>query len=150
MEKSSDALRTISEVATELDVPKHVLRFWESKFAQIHPMKRGGGRRYYRPSDVELLKGIQRLLYGEGFTIRGVQQILKRDGVDYVKSYAGEGSDQPKSVEAKEKIKQGRTKRKPVKTVKARDALNTSHPQYQQLSAVLGEIDECRKILHQD
>lgn len=88
MEKSSDALRTISEVAIELDVPKHVLRFWETKFTQVSPMKRGGGRRYYRPSDITLLKGIQKLLYREGFTIRGVQQILKREGINYVKMLA--------------------------------------------------------------
>ena len=81
MEKSPEAFRTISEVAGELDVPQHVLRFWESKFSQVKPMKRGGGRRYYRPQDVELLKGIRHLLYGEGYTIRGVQKILKENGV---------------------------------------------------------------------
>ena len=81
MEKSPEAFRTISEVAGELDLPQHVLRFWESKFSQVKPMKRGGGRRYYRPQDVELLKGIRHLLYGEGYTIRGVQKILKENGV---------------------------------------------------------------------
>lgn len=77
--KSPAAFRTISEVATELDVPPHVLRFWESKFSQIKPLKRGGGRRYYRPSDIDLLRQIRELLYTEGYTIKGVQKLL-RDG----------------------------------------------------------------------
>ena len=80
MNKSPDAFRTISEVAKDLDLPQHVLRFWETRFAQIKPMKRGGGRRYYRPDDVDLLRGIKLLLYGEGYTIRGVQRILKEQG----------------------------------------------------------------------
>lgn len=78
--KSPDAFRTISEVANELDVPQHVLRFWESKFAQVRPLKRGGGRRYYRPEDVELLRRIRSLLYEEGYTIKGVQKLLKENG----------------------------------------------------------------------
>ena len=84
MDKAPDAFRTISEVADDLDIPQHVLRFWETRFAQIKPMKRSGGRRYYRPDDVDLLKGIRRLLYGEGYTIRGVQRILKEHGVKAV------------------------------------------------------------------
>ena len=79
-DKSPDAFRTISEVAEDLDLPQHVLRFWETRFSQIKPLKRGGGRRYYRPEDVELLKGIRHLLYGEGYTIKGVQRILKEHG----------------------------------------------------------------------
>ena len=81
MDKAPDAFRTISEVADELDIPQHVLRFWESRFPQIRPMKRAGGRRYYRPDDVDLLRGIKHLLYGEGYTIRGVQRILKENGI---------------------------------------------------------------------
>lgn len=84
MPKSPDAFRTISEVADELDVPQHVLRFWETKFTQIKPLKRAGGRRYYRPADVDLIRGIQALLYGEGYTIKGVQRILKDQGVRFV------------------------------------------------------------------
>ncbi len=80
MEKSADAFRTISEVAEELVLPQHVLRFWETRFTQIKPLKRGGGRRYYRPDDVELLRAIRHLLYGEGYTIKGVQRILKEQG----------------------------------------------------------------------
>jgi DNA-binding transcriptional MerR regulator len=84
LDKAPDAFRTISEVADDLDIPQHVLRFWETRFAQIKPMKRSGGRRYYRPDDVDLLRGIRRLLYGEGYTIRGVQRILKEHGVKSV------------------------------------------------------------------
>jgi DNA-binding transcriptional MerR regulator len=84
VDKAPDAFRTISEVAEELDLPQHVLRFWETRFSQIKPMKRGGGRRYYRPDDVDLLRGIRHLLYGEGYTIRGVQRILKDSGVKFV------------------------------------------------------------------
>jgi DNA-binding transcriptional MerR regulator len=85
LQKSSSAFRTISEVAAELDVPKHVLRFWEGKFNQLRPMKRGGGRRYYRPEDVDLLRGIRWLLYSDGYTIKGVQRILRDRGVRFVK-----------------------------------------------------------------
>ncbi|SJZ52191.1 DNA-binding transcriptional regulator, MerR family [Enhydrobacter aerosaccus] len=77
IEKSAQAFRTISEVATELDVPQHVLRFWESKFSQVRPLKRGGGRRYYRPEDIDLLRRIRTLLYEDGYTIKGVQRLLK-------------------------------------------------------------------------
>jgi DNA-binding transcriptional MerR regulator len=88
LDKAPDAFRTISEVAGDLDIPQHVLRFWETRFAQIKPMKRSGGRRYYRPDDVDLLKGIRRLLYGEGYTIRGVQRILKEHGIKSVQGLA--------------------------------------------------------------
>jgi DNA-binding transcriptional MerR regulator len=83
--KAAEAFRTISEVAEELGVPKHVLRFWELKFPHVRPMKRGGGRRYYRPEDLDLLRGIRHLLHNEGYTIRGVQKILRLQGVDRVK-----------------------------------------------------------------
>lgn len=88
MNKSAEAFRTIGEVADELEIPKHVLRFWEGRFPQIRPMKRGGGRRYYRPEDMELLRGIRTLLHAEGYTIRGVQKILREHGVDQVKAAA--------------------------------------------------------------
>ena len=77
LEKSASAFRTISEVADELEVPQHVLRFWETKFPQVRPLKRGGGRRYYRPEDVELLRQIRSLLYHEGYTIKGVQRLMR-------------------------------------------------------------------------
>ena len=88
MNKSVEAFRTIGEVADELGIPKHVLRFWEGRFPQIRPMKRGGGRRYYRPEDMELLRGIRALLHAEGYTIRGVQKILREHGIDQVKAAA--------------------------------------------------------------
>ena len=150
MKKSSDALRTISEVATDLDIPKHVLRFWESKFTQIRPMKRGGGRRYYRPADIELLKAIRHLLYGEGFTIRGVQQIFKREGIDYVKSFAATGETKATSNLASqtedspsEKISNTHLKVSIKKLPKA----TLADPRQKVLLSILDEINECRKIL---
>jgi DNA-binding transcriptional MerR regulator len=95
LDKAPDAFRTISEVADDLDIPQHVLRFWESRFAQIKPMKRAGGRRYYRPDDIDLLRGIRHLLYGEGYTIRGVQRILKEHGGKFVQSVWQAGAEQP-------------------------------------------------------
>jgi DNA-binding transcriptional MerR regulator len=95
VDKAPDAFRTISEVAEELDIPQHVLRFWESRFPQIRPMKRAGGRRYYRPDDVDLLRGIKHLLYGEGYTIRGVQRILREQGPKFVQAVWQPGAAQP-------------------------------------------------------
>lgn len=95
LEKAPDAYRTISEVADDLDVPQHVLRFWETRFSQIRPLKRGGGRRYYRPDDVALIKGIRALLYGQGYTIKGVQRILKDHGVKQVQALAKGGVAAP-------------------------------------------------------
>jgi DNA-binding transcriptional MerR regulator len=84
MDKSPDAFRTISEVAEDLDLPQHVLRFWETRFNQIKPMKRGGGRRYYRPQDVDLIKGIKHMLYEQGYTIKGVQKLLRESGNQFL------------------------------------------------------------------
>jgi DNA-binding transcriptional MerR regulator len=90
--KSAAAFRTISEVAEDLDVPQHVLRFWETKFSQVRPLKRGGGRRYYRPEDVDLLRHIRDLLYTDGYTIKGVQRLLRESGGRAVEETAeGEG-----------------------------------------------------------
>jgi DNA-binding transcriptional MerR regulator len=99
VEKSPDAFRTISEVAVDLDVPQHVLRFWESRFREIKPMKRGGGRRYYRPDDVALLRGIRQLLYGEGYTIRGVQRIIREQGIKFIQAA---GQPKPKEPDVDE------------------------------------------------
>lgn len=102
MDKSPEAFRTISEVAEDLELPQHVLRFWESRFNQIKPLKRGGGRRYYRPDDVDLLKGIRQLLYGQGYTIRGVQRILKGEGARFVQGIGrGDHSIAPPPTEAR-------------------------------------------------
>ena len=96
--KSDQAFRTISEVATELDVQQHVLRFWETRFNQIKPLKRGGGRRYYRPEDVALLKGIRKLLHDDGYTIKGVQKVLRESGVKAVAAMAD--GDLPSAADA--------------------------------------------------
>jgi len=90
LNKAPDAFRTIGEVAAELDLPQHVLRFWESQFPHVKPLKRAGGRRYYRPEDIDLLRGIRRLLYGDGYTIKGVQRILREQGLHAVQS-VGQG-----------------------------------------------------------
>ena len=102
MDKAPDAFRTISEVADHLETPAHVLRFWESRFPQIRPVKRAGGRRYYRPADVALLKGIKQLLHDEGLTIRGVQKILREQGVRHVSGLSGDavGQDLDQDAEA--------------------------------------------------
>jgi DNA-binding transcriptional MerR regulator len=100
MEKSAEAYRTISEVAQDLDLPQHVLRFWETRFIQIKPLKRGGGRRYYRPEDIDLLRAIRHLLYGEGYTIKGVQKILKEQGARAIAAaYGGSGVLAPAPAE---------------------------------------------------
>ena len=94
-DKSPQAFRTISEVAVELDVPQHVLRFWETKFPQLKPLKRGGGRRYYRPEDIALLRRISDLLYTQGYTIKGVQRLLREGGLE--EAGAAEEADLPLS-----------------------------------------------------
>jgi DNA-binding transcriptional MerR regulator len=109
LDKAPDAFRTISEVADDLDIPQHVLRFWETRFTQIKPMKRSGGRRYYRPDDVDLLKGIRRLLYGEGYTIRGVQRILKEHGIKSVQGLIDGSSSTPSFAPIDEGAPRGRS-----------------------------------------
>lgn len=106
--KSAAAFRTISEVSDELDVPQHVLRFWEGKFSQVRPLKRGGGRRYYRPEDISLLRRIRDLLYSEGYTIKGVQRLLRegrgKDGAEEegqeAAAPAGDGGGQADEIKA--------------------------------------------------
>ena len=93
MSKSADAFRTISEVAEWLDTPAHVLRFWESKFTQVKPVKRAGGRRYYRPQDMMLLGGIKKLLHDDGMTIKHVQKLLRQEGVKHVAAMSSHPSD---------------------------------------------------------
>ncbi len=102
MAKSSSAFKTISEVSTELDLPQHVLRFWESKFVAVKPMKRGGGRRYYRPEDIVVLRRIQGLLYDDGYTIKGVQKLFKDGGKDAIKGEAG--PEKPQSPETEQQL----------------------------------------------
>ena len=141
MDKAPEAFRTISEVADELDVPKHVLRFWETKFSHLKPMKRGGGRRYYRPEDVALLRGIRLLHYSDGYTIRGVQKILREHGTRYVMDYEGLG-DQPAADEAM--AQDGSDVATEVTRTSVSDGLGAVDDD---LSTVIEEIAICRQIL---
>lgn len=163
MEKSPDAFRTISEVAEELNVPQHVLRFWETKFTQIKPMKRAGGRRYYRPADVDLVRGIRALLYGEGYTIRGVQRIFKEESANYVIG-VGRGEVKPRQGDA---IREGaplpgratmapRVGKGPAASVAARAPVKDEPPkvihklstaQADALKSALKDLSDARKLL---
>ena len=170
MEKSVDAFRTISEVAEDLALPQHVLRFWETRFPQVKPLKRAGGRRYYRPGDVILLKTIRQLLYEEGFTIKGVQKLIKDQGTRAVR----EGSlPMPvdmavdlASIEAAERDPDGELALAPPAASAAREppslpdsiraaletsaALDTTRLSRHDLTALhetLATIDECERIL---
>ncbi len=129
--KSADAFRTISEVSKELDVPQHVLRFWESKFAHVRPMKRGGGRRYYRPQDIQLISRIRDLLYVEGYTIKGVQRLLRESGL---RAVMAEASAEDASA-ANEPAEAG-----PALTPDRR----------REVQSVIAELSEIRKLLTAD
>ena len=145
MDKSPDAFRTISEAAEELDLPQHVLRFWETRFATIKPLKRGGGRRYYRPEDVLLLRGIRHLLYDQGFTIKGVQRILKDQGSRYVIA-VGEGKPLEDILPMIEQAEAAGDEAEIEEAVmSANAALNRE--QRDKLSDVLRELLECKRIL---
>lgn len=170
LEKSSSAFRTISEVAAELDVPKHVLRFWEGKFPQLRPMKRGGGRRYYRPEDIELLRGIRWLLYSDGYTIKGVQRILRDNGVKFVKHC---WRDQPPAADTERSFEipnlagdAAKAASRPVRVpdrvapaaaapAKSRDEVPVrpvqppagGSDQKEFLLSLLSELEECRELL---
>lgn len=171
-EKAPDAFRTISEVAEELDLPQHVLRFWETRFTQIKPLKRGGGRRYYRPQDVELLRGIRQLLYGQGYTIRGVQRILREQGLRFVVAAAhGEvemsvvdadleeeeappprrpaqvsGEDEEGAKRLAERLTAGREPPAPPTPTPAMMASLTSD-ETRRLEATLSDLLECKRLL---
>jgi DNA-binding transcriptional MerR regulator len=175
VDKAPDAFRTISEVAQELDVPQHVLRFWESRFREIKPMKRGGGRRYYRPNDLDLLRGIRHLLYSEGYTIRGVQRLLREQGPRFVQSVWQEGAPQPtqqppEAEEAREPPQAGGRADELLLPLlpdadEGQRPLRTEHPEpmaprltgapsaglaredVQKLQAALRELSECRRLL---
>ncbi|MEM8647443.1 MAG: MerR family transcriptional regulator [Pseudomonadota bacterium] len=152
MEKAPEAFRTISEVAEDLDVPQHVLRFWEGKFSQVKPMKRAGGRRYYRPNDLELLRGIRHLLYGEGYTIKGVQRILREQGTGYVieagkqKALPNQGADgdEPAAQPAEAEAPQQAAPRVPPPAPQSRPLEGSD---LQVLSGVLKELDAVRSML---
>jgi DNA-binding transcriptional MerR regulator len=145
MAKAQDAFRTISEVADELAVQKHVLRFWENKFPQIRPMKRGGGRRFYRPDDLDLLRGIRYLLHREGYTIKGVQKILREHGPEHVKACWQTGAAmlvaEPEPVAVPLKLKAGAKAAGP--NVKA-----TRPDLVTQIDALVAELEAAQAILH--
>ena len=174
MAKADEAFRTISEVAEELDLHKHVLRFWEVKFPQIKPMKRGGGRRYYRPADLELLRGIRRLLHDDGYTIKGVQRILRERGVESVKGVGadaladdGEGAadrlpeagkygpvGESKSVASSKQRGSGKRKatsasgeRARAEATGAESSAGTTTSRGHRLAAAIAELQACRAIL---
>ncbi|PPD29030.1 MAG: MerR family transcriptional regulator [Hyphomicrobium sp.] len=166
MSKSIEAFRTIAEVADELGVPKHVLRFWEVKFPQIRPMKRGGGRRYYRPEDLELLKGIRALLHAEAYTIKGVQKILREQGVEQVKqegraplatdggkrkaqaAVARSASNSETSAVGLPAAKRGGRAAEPVARMAGRlPGIQISAEAKARISAVVAELEACRQLL---
>src|SRR5512132_1367070 len=152
VEKAPGAFRTISEVAQELELPQHVLRFWESRCREIKPMKRGGGRRYYRPDDLDLLRGIRHLLYGEGYTIRGVQRLLREQGVRFVQNVWQPGAPQLAPQPADEAPDEVSEVSEPV--AEARPAALSSPPRpaglspdnMQKLQAALRDLSECRRL----
>lgn len=144
MSKAAEAFRTISEVAGELEVPKHVLRFWEAKFPQIRPMKRGGGRRYYRPEDMELLRGIRHLLHAQGYTIKGVQKILREQGIDEVKVF---GRAPPPPSEKKRGRKPLAGKAPKAAATPAVELPKLPAAQAAIVDAVIAELHACRQML---
>ncbi len=136
--KSKAAFRTISEVADELDVAQHVLRFWETKFHQIRPLKRGGGRRYYRPEDIDLLRNIKHLLYTEGYTIKGVQRLLRQGGVAALQhAIDGAAAEAPPAASA------------PPARAGAQDggSVTLSAAQVRALQSLLDQLIACRDLL---
>lgn len=153
--KSADAFRTISEVAKELDLPQHVLRFWETKFPQVKPMKRGGGRRYYRPDDILLLKRIRALLYDQGYTIKGARKLLKdKTAADAVELDPPPPSEAPPAVAANQTDPADPPPAPPAQATPNETAANArpqgiGEAEREQLRAVLGELEEIRALLKQ-
>lgn len=151
-EKAPSAFRTISEVADELDVPQHVLRFWETKFSQIKPLKRGGGRRYYRPEDVALLKRIHNLLYTEGYTIKGVQKLLKGQGKVVAASAAPSSVKTAEPVNASAATPVAAVKSAPVAVAGEKAAVTSTKPPLSDkqrviLEAMLGDLRDLRDMI---
>ncbi len=137
--KSPEAFRTISEVSKDLSLPQHVLRFWETKFIQIKPIKRGGGRRYYRPEDVKLLRGIKSLLYKDGYTIRGVQKVIKEIGTKKILSREVSNEEMTDSSFDSEQLNQSKVSQQ-----------NIGESKRKKLMSVLNDLVELRKKINQD
>jgi len=144
--KAPSAFRTISEVATNLDVPQHVLRFWESKFQQVRPLKRGGGRRYYRPEDVALLSNIKELLYNQGFTIRGVQKLLKETGRTGIVRLSTMQSSSPAAIQSPA---QAASQSVAAATLAKPSGASLSPALRREMESVLSELKTLRELLHQ-
>jgi len=144
--KSPSAFRTISEVATDLEVPQHVLRFWESKFQQIRPLKRGGGRRYYRPEDVNLISSIKDLLYNQGLTIRGVQKLLKENGrsIPSARSMVVDPHAQNSVAQVQALANGGSTL-----SAQAQSQRSLSPEKRREIESVLSELKSLRELLRQ-
>ena len=154
MDKAPEAFRTISEVADELEVPKHVLRFWEAKFTQLKPMKRGGGRRYYRPEDVALLRGIRFLLYNDGYTIRGVQKILREHGPRFVMEFRrmADGEEHDDAMASRHEIPDIAAEAAHggggnASFTRAEPERRMPRPDLKALGVLLDELETCRRIL---
>ena len=145
MDKSPDAFRTISEVATSLDLPQHVLRFWESRFPQIKPLKRRGGRRYYRPDDIELLAAIKHLLYGEGYTIKGVQRLFKEQGARGFAAKTQRSAPLAEDVDSARPASSLGPEASPAVGLGGDDGL--SHAEIEALRSALGDLAEASRIL---
>ncbi len=155
MDKSPEAFRTISEVAEDMELPQHVLRFWETRFPQIKPLKRGGGRRYYRPDDVELLRAIKQLLYGEGYTIKGVQKLLREQGAAGVVRGSreaapaiSEGADSPPPDAASEVVR-GKSEPTVGLQTRAAEPRPASGVDLAALRAILADLREAERVLAQ-
>ncbi len=147
MDKSPNAFRTISEVSETLDVPAHVLRFWESKFPAVRPIKRGGGRRYYRPEDVTLLVGIRELLYEDGLTIKGVQKIFRERGQKHVVRRGAEVLGEP-FEEAAEVPAAPEPAPEPIPAVPAPEA-DPEGPDSERVRAVISKLEALRNRLRE-
>jgi DNA-binding transcriptional MerR regulator len=156
--KAPDAFRTISEVAANLEVPQHVLRFWESKFHQVKPLKRAGGRRYYRPEDVVLLSNIKELLYTQGFTIKGVQKLLKETGrhgiVRPSQMKQASGENKPSSTTAVPPVATGLASAPSIAPViaaatLASPSMGLSTSARREMETLLGELKTMREMLRE-
>jgi DNA-binding transcriptional MerR regulator len=156
-DKASDAFRTISEAAEELDLQQHVLRFWETRFTQIKPLKRGGGRRYYRPDDMDFLRGLKHLLHGERYTIKGVQKIIKDNGIKAVQTIWKEGGAAPVPTPVSQVAPKSASSVQPAPMppapLSAMAPLSVPHAgpgtARSHLQAALAELTECHRLIVQ-